>query len=157
MRCAHPREGSGLSDAVRAAYLSLIGDADPAADLRADLEDLRPNGRPGPTGRGCIVSGPDDLRELREALEAVTGSGTWPFDSTLVAGERLTAIAEVQAPTASMFVATLAGVVEDRTRAWRTWRTVVESVAHALPTPFALTVDCVVVRPSPDRGAHTPS
>ena len=87
----------------------------------------------------------------------MTGSATWPFDPTPVAGERLTAITEVQAPSASMFVATLAGLVEDRAGAWRTWRTVVESVAHAVPTPFVLTIDCVVVRPSPEGGAQTSS
>ena len=31
-----------------------------------------------PVGRSLVLSGPDDLREVRAVVEAATGTGTWP-------------------------------------------------------------------------------
>ena len=95
-----------------------------------------------------MVSGPEDLRELRTAVEAITGTGTWPFASTgpIPDGLRLTSTIELDHLRSVLhFVAALEGCIEDRTGAWRTWRTVVDSVAKALRTPFRLTIDAVVV------------
>ena len=95
-----------------------------------------------------MISGPDDLRELRAVVEAITGAGTWPFAASEPppTGLRLTSTVELDRLGSVLgFVAALEGRIEDRTGAWRTWRTVVDSVAAVLPTPFGLTIDAVVV------------
>lgn len=144
----HPRKSGGLSTAIRRAYQDLIRPGDPAATWRVDSEDLRPESGPGPIGRRVIVSGPKDLMELRTVMEGITGRDTWPFTTaeSVEGRTRLVSTVELDHHSAVLrFVAALAGRVEDRTRAWRTWRTVVESVGAILPTPFHLTVDAVLV------------
>lgn len=144
---------------MRDAYRRLLGDADPA---RAHLEgavDLRPSGtQDSASDRGAVpraipakilISGPDDLQELRAVLEDITGSCTWPFapgDPDAPGTLRLTdtVVAESRAAVLT-FVAALGDQMDDRAGAWRTWRTVVESVDAALSPDLRLTFDALVV------------
>lgn len=140
--------GRWADSAIAIAYRALVGENDPARPYLGRARDLRPSGRSRDGTEPIVVSGPDDLRELREAMEAITGAGTWPFDNRLPAeyDTRLTRTIVLPSQASLLgFVDALQGVVVDRAAAWRTWRTVVESVAAALGPPINLTVDAVVV------------
>jgi hypothetical protein len=118
----------GEWDRARRAYRSLIAEVDPAASAIHELGavDLRPGGAPADLDGPRVLSGPDDLSELRTVVESVTGWGTWPTP----------ALALVHA---------MGGLIDDRTGMWRTWKTTVELVAGALASVESLTIEAVVV------------
>jgi nitroreductase len=139
--------GSVPSNPIREAYLAVLGGGDPAAPFLTGAVDLRPQTEPIPVSGVVVTSGPEDLRELRQALEQVTGTGTWPFETRDPAATDLrlrgTLSLSSKAPLLEL-VSALEDEVVDRTGAWRTWPTVVASVASLLGPPLTLTVDAVV-------------
>lgn len=134
-----------------------MADADPAAaDLREGIIDLRPGWDEGELDRVVepeatfLVSGADDLIELRRVVERMTGVATWPscdIGEGFVAVESRRTIIELPRPAAALgLVMAMSDLIEDRSRAWRTWPTVVESVGLALGSTSTLTVETQVIR-----------
>ncbi len=141
---------------VRRAYLDLIAESDPidpamvgaALDLRpgfieAEVRDLVF------IGGTALISGPDDLSELRTAVERMTGPNTWPIGVIpsgleVVAHESVRMELPLVGPALGLVMA-MNGLIDDRSRAWRTWRTVVDSVGRGLETVDELTIDTLVV------------
>lgn len=139
-------------DRARRAYRALLSDCDPAATVveRLDALDLRPGGDAsapddGPP-RAVVVSGPADLRELREIIETATGIGTWPTPPG-GEGEIRTAQIEIQrpAPLLALLLA-MDGLIEDRSP-WRTWRTAVDTVAGRVGGLRVVTVEARIIEP----------
>jgi hypothetical protein len=140
----------GEWDRARRAYRALIAEVDPAASAISEsgAVDLRPGGAPVPVGGSHVLSGPDDLIELRTVVEHVTGPGTWP--SSRATGDVLRATLPLERPAPALALAhAMEGLIDDRTGMWRTWKTTVESVAAALAQIDSLTVEAIVVD---DRG-----
>ncbi len=144
---------------VRRAYLDLIDEADPVDPaLVADALDLRPGfieaeiHAVAAAGGTALISGPDDLLEIRTAVERMTGPGTWPT-RVIPRGFEVVAHKSVRVelprlgPVLSLVMA-MDGLVDDRSRAWRTWRTVVDSVGRGLETVDEMTVDTLMVAPA---------
>ena len=137
---------------ARLAYQELVRGVDPAATAikRLDAVDLRPGG-PGPArsgrrARAIVVSGPADLVELREIVEAATGVGTWP--TTVGApGEVRTARLDLHrsAPLLSLLLA-MDGLIDDRSP-WRTWRTTVDTLAGRVRKLRSITIEALIIRP----------
>lgn len=137
---------------VRTAHRALLGDLDPAHDLLSDaVADLRLLG-PGQPVAGwphiIVVSGADDLHELRTVVETATGTGTWPAspdgDALTEAGYRCAGQAAGTVPVArsaalSGLLLAMENVIDDRS-AWRTWRTAVDTLGPALGAVEQLTV-----------------
>lgn len=151
---------------VRAALELVLGEMDPARDLlvtpaagltaaAADLTgpaaDLRLLGSETTAAAWppiIVVSGLDDLAELRTVVERSTGVGTWPKppspEALSAAGYRATGWVDDSVPVgrpAAMAGLLLAmkGLIEDRSP-WRTWRTAVDTLAPALRAVDRLTV-----------------
>jgi len=152
----------GEWDRARLAYRHLLGGADPVADLLAggDAVDLRPAGIEtiGETaGELVVVSGPDDLLELRAIVESIAGTGTWPVPPP-PSGETRRGSVELASPGPALrLVAALEGLVDDRGGMWRTWKTTTELVAARAARLRRLTVEAVVVSRPAGRGGRPPS
>ncbi len=136
-----------------------MGDDDPArVDVAGGAVDLRPGwdvDEPGDLrveGASAVVSGPDDLTELRQVVERMTGPGSWPVcgvpDGFVVVETRRVVITLSRPGPMLRLVMSMDDLVDDRSRAWRTWKTVVESVGAALGPMFDLTVEVMLVRPT---------
>jgi len=135
---------------VRGAYAALIADKDPwKAQLAAGAFDLRVgygsdelNNLSGDT---VVVSGPGDLAELREIVERMTGPATWPVSTVPTDFEiietRSATLHLVRPAIALGLVMAMEGHIEDRARAWRTWKTAVESLAGAISPEFQVTIE----------------
>ena len=135
---------------ARRAYADLLGAADPVADLMvAGAVDLRPGGPIATGPLRVVTSGPDDLVELVRAVESVTGPGTWPRPGIplgwRVAETHRARVALGRPTPALALVAAMEGLITDRTGAWRTWRTTLETVAAAVAPIGSLTVDARVL------------
>lgn len=144
-----PRRGPGA--ALAPLYTHLVPVSGPG------VGDLRPSGASalaafdGPT---AIVSGPDDLAELRACVEQVCGAESWPAPTDdpppgweLV--ERRRSVVEVEPARLGQVVAALGEVVSDRVAQWRTWRTAVEAVMAAWDGRRHLTLEAAVWTRSP--------
>ena len=115
------------------------------ADL--DAVDLRPGGpAPARASATLIVSGPDDLKELRAIVETATGVGSWPR-SPAAPGEVRTATMPLVRPGAALgLLLAMEGLIDDRSP-WRTWRTAVDTLAPAVGALDTLTIEAVIVDP----------
>ncbi len=156
-----PKPGSSTGEGwgrVRVAYSALFADHDPwAAEIERGATDLRVGYSSAElhqlTGDAVLVSGPGDLLELREVVERMTGPATWP-SSTLPSGfdiietRALELVLERPASALGLIMA-METHIEDRARAWRTWKTTVESLAGAIPTGFRLSVESSLLGPTP--------
>ncbi len=140
---------SGSWDRARRAYLAVLGDADPAASLlAADVVDLRLGfGAPldaETAAPRALVSGPDDLAELRDIVESALGVGTWPRPVP-VDGEPVRARVEVAQPAALLaLLMTMEDLIERRSP-WGKWRTAVDTMAGRVGGIRALTIDLRIV------------
>lgn len=142
-------------DRARGAYSAMINGFDPFGDSHGvGIVDLRPGFTADElgavdSGGTAIVSGPSDLIELRVLVERLTGPGTWPV-SELPAGfvvvETRNGEVELDRPAAALgLIMAMESRIEDRSRAWRTWKTVVESLAAGIPPSTKLTVESLLV------------
>ncbi len=97
-----------------------------------------------------VVAGPNDLIELRVALERVTGPGSWPFTTAGSGppGTVLTAavVLERPAPVVAL-VAAMEHLIRDHSGAWRTWKTAREAIASGLADVHRLSLEAVVLDP----------
>jgi len=133
-------------DPVRRAYVTLVGDL-PAAFVGGAV-DIRPMAMATAgqeTARFVILSGEDDLVELRAAVERVTGPMTWPLRSAVDSRWRLvethTGYVRIDRPAQLMsLVVALGDRLGDNSGAWRTRKTMYESVALALSVVESVTV-----------------
>ncbi len=147
------RHRSDPWDRVRWAYRELLGDADPAGPLVAEFGavDLRPGPPriPDPCHGPVVISGPDDLHELRDAVERVTGAATWPLRTSIDLDGTLCrsriAVARPAAPMA--FVACLESMLVDRAQAWRTFKTAREVIASAVANLSYITTQALIIDP----------
>jgi len=102
-----------------------------------------------PTGGVAVVSGPNDLIEFRTVVERLTGPGTWPVRELppgFVVVETRTAAIELPRPSPAMgLIVAMENLIEDRSRAWRTWKTMVESLAMGVPAGMSMSVEALVV------------
>jgi len=141
---------------ARGAYAALIADHHPfAGDLPGVITDLRPGFtalelEAATDGGGfAVVPGPGDLIELRALVERLTGPGTWPvadLPSGFVVVETSTAEVELDRPAPAVgLVMAMESQIEDRSRAWRTWKTVIESLAAGIPAGTRISVEAVLV------------
>ncbi len=153
-----PRDTQSRWHRARRSYLELVADADPVpAEMRDGIVDLRPGWdqsefvRLVEHGSFCWAPGPHDLIELRHIVERMTGAATWPRvefpHDTEVVEIRRSSIELPRPALALGLVMSMSDLIEDRSRAWRTWPTVVESVGKALGTQSRLTLQtCLAVR-----------
>lgn len=114
-----------------------------ATDLRpaATIEEVT-------AARGpVIVSGPDDLIELRLVVERVTGPGSWFTGSgSEVDGTMRRGRLDLARPAQVMgLVVALEGIVPDNGGAWRTWKTAVEAIAAGVDELESITLEALVV------------
>jgi len=142
-------DSSGSWDRARRAYLAVLGDADPAAALlAADMIDLR-LGFSGAldaetAAHRALVSGPDDLAELRDVVESALGIGTWPR-ALPIDGERIGGRIEIGRPAALLgLLLTMEGLIERRSP-WGKWRTAVDTMAGRVGGIRELTIDLRIV------------
>ena len=140
---------SGGWDRARRAYLALLGPDDPAAALvAAGALDLRLGYDPDDAdpARRLVVSGPDDLKELREIVERAVGPGAWP-PLPPVAGVPIgTRLGPGRGPAMLALLMAMDGLVERRSP-WGGWRTVVDTVASRVAALDGVTVDLRVIEP----------
>jgi len=140
---------------VQRAYVQLIGSADPVGPLVAEFGavDLRPRISLGglasidiPTGP-VVVSGVDDLIELRTVVERVTGPGSWfAHGGVEVGGTSRRGRLDLARPAQAMgLVIALEGLIHDNGGAWRTWKTAVEAIAAGVAELDSLTLEAVVL------------
>ena len=135
--------------------MQLIGVADPVGSLIAEFAatDLRPCASllevsPDQLPAGPVVlSGPNDLVELRAVVERVTGPGSWfVHRGTEVAGTVRRGSLDVARLAQIMgLVTALEGLISDNGGAWRTWKTTVETIAAGVGDLERLTLESVVV------------
>jgi len=134
-----------------------VGDHDPASTWIADGAVDRRGGPIGqPTGDDVVISGPGDLRELADAVESVTGAGTWPLARPVLlpwpdavrSAPAGTAV-EITANAAMALVVALGDELEDRGAMWRTRRTLYDVIDASLRTAELRTVTVVAVRARP--------
>ncbi len=132
-----------------------MGRADPVGALVAEFgaTDLRPSatvdetvatgGSRGPT----VVSGPNDLIELRLVVERVTGPGSWfTGPGAEVDGTTRRGHLDLARPAQVMgLVVALEGIVRDNGGAWRTWKTTVEAIAAGAGELESLTLEALVL------------
>ncbi|RMH86154.1 MAG: hypothetical protein D6683_01005 [Actinomyces sp.] len=145
-----PHRGPGA--ALAPLYVHLVPVSGPG------VVDLRPAGARELAGIGAdtaIVSGPDDLAELRACVEQVCGPGSWPVPATdPPAGwyrlDTRRALVELEPGRLGPVVAALGELVGDRLAQWRTWPTAVEAVMAAWGGRRHLTLAAVVWTRSPD-------
>jgi len=141
---------------ARVAYSALIADHDPfAGGLTDGTVDLRPGfteielEAAVDVGGLVVVSGPGDLIELNSLVERLTGPGTWPVSDLpagFVAVETRSAEMKLDRPTPAVgLVMAMESQIEDRSRAWRTWKTVVESLAAGIPAGTKLSIEALLV------------
>jgi hypothetical protein len=137
---------SGAWDRARRAYVALLADRDPASSLlAAGAADCR-LGFAGtiPDAPTVLVSGPDDLRELREIVESALGVGTWPARAC-PDGAAITARVEIDRPAAVLgLLIAMEGLIEARSP-WGRWRSVVDTMAARLARLETLTIDVRVI------------
>jgi hypothetical protein len=138
-------------DRARLAYRAFIGDRDPVADLvRLGAVDLRPGGvatvHEGDGERTIVVSGPQDLAELREIVEAAIGVGTWPVAAG-TPGEIRTVHLDVEGsgPLSGLLLA-MEGLIDDRSP-WRRWRSAVDTIAARIATLSSITIEALIIEP----------
>jgi len=97
-----------------------------------------------------VVSGPDDLIELRQVVERMTGPNTWPVlaapDGFEVLESHVCVVGIRPSARGLALVMSMNALVVDRSGAWRTWKTVVDSIGSVLPTGFELTLQAQVIR-----------
>ncbi len=135
----------------------IVGHDDPAGvDVDGGVVDLRPGwdiDEPGDLrvrGARAVISGPSDLIELRQVVERMTGPASWPVcglpDGFVVIETRRVVITLPRPAPMLGLVMAMGSLVDDRSRAWRTWKTVVESVGAGLGPSFDLTVEAIMVR-----------
>jgi hypothetical protein len=131
--------------------MELIGDRDPVADLlRLGAVDLRPGGvataHEGAGERTIVVSGPHDLVELREIVEAAIGVGTWPVASR-DPGEIRTVHLDIDGPgPLSGLLLAMEGLIDDRSP-WRRWRSAVDTIAARIATLRSITIEALIIEP----------
>jgi hypothetical protein len=92
-----------------------------------------------------IVAGPDDLRELRCAVERVTGPTTWPFrggsSPEWPPVEMHSEQIRIQRPAQLMrFMVTIDDLLSDRSAAWRTRKTLHEALGASLEGVDSVTI-----------------
>jgi hypothetical protein len=138
------RSGSdGVWVRARGAYVALLGDEDPAAAaLATGAVDLRPghSDEVPDSAAATLVSGPDDLAELREIVESATGVGTWPRSSA-TDGEIITVELRLERPAALLgLLLAMEGVIERRSP-WGRWRTMVDTMAARVQELDVVTID----------------
>jgi len=142
-------DSSGSWDRARRAYLAVLGDADPAAALLAtDAVDLRlgyDDADVDPTRR-LVVSGPDDLRELRTVVDAVIGPGAWPAPVADGGAPIRARLGPGRGPAMLGLLMAMEGLIERRSP-WGGWRTVVDTVAARVVTIEEVTVEFRVIEP----------
>ncbi len=142
--------------AVRRALGRLWSDDDPVADLAAGADDLRPWGVDALDRVACgadrvLVSGPDDLAELRRCVATVCGPESWPAPPAgpprgwRVLERRRCAPVAVTPAAVGALVRSLGPWVDDRVAQWRTWPTAVEAVMAAWEGRGTLSVDVMLV------------
>jgi len=140
---------------VQRAYVQLIGAADPVGPLVAEFGavDLRPRTSLGgltsidmPRGP-VVVSGVDDLIELRTVVERVTGPGSWfAHGAAELGGTSRRDRLDLARPAQAMgLVIALEGFIRDNGGAWRTWKTAVETIAAGVAELESLTLEAVVL------------
>ena len=140
---------------VHRAYVQLIGTADPVGPLVAEFGavDLRPRTSLRevasidiPTGP-VVVSGANDLIELRTVVERVTGPGSWfAHGEAALEGTPRRGRLDLARPAQAMgLVLALEGFIHDNGGAWRTWRTAVEAIAAGVAELDSLTLEAVVL------------
>ncbi len=141
---------------LQRAYRALISDDDPAGPLIAELgaHDCRPGSTVGDgVGAGPVVlSGRGDLQELREAVERVTGPGSWPLAGVgSTAGTALSGRVVLERPAPAVALVTaMEPLIRDHGGAWRTWKTMLEAVAAAVGAIELISIEAVVLDRWPD-------
>lgn len=136
-------------DRARRAYVGLLGADDPAASFLADgALDLRlgHDAASLDPARRLVVSGPDDLVELRTIVESAIGVGSWPAPAR-ADGEPVVAVVGSPRPAAMLgLLMAMDGLIETRSP-WGRWRTVVDTMAARVAAIDTITVDLRVVEP----------
>ncbi len=96
----------------------------------------------------AVVSGPADLAELADIVEAAMGVGTWPRHPS-PAGAAITARLTVARPAPLLgLLLAMEGLIERRSP-WGQWRTMVDTMALRVAEIDSITLDLRVV--DPDR------
>lgn len=129
---------------IRQAYLDLAGPL--PQSFIAGAVDLRPGvpmDRKAQTA--VIVCGADDLVELRGAVERVTGPMTWPLrsarESTRIDADTFTRRLSINRPAQLMaLVVALGDELRDNSAAWRTRKTMLETLGTSLNAVDVVTV-----------------
>ena len=140
---------------ARRAFSALVADSDPfRGDLPGGVVDLRPGftevelDHATSDGAFVVVSAPSDLFELRELVERLTGPGTWPVSELppgYTAIETRTSELLVERPTPVVsLVNAMEPRIEDRSRAWRTWKTLIDSLAAGIPAGMKISIEAVL-------------
>lgn len=136
--------------------MDLVGDL-PAA-FRRDAVDLRPMktamtaASEASDASAIVVAGPEDLAELRDVVERVTGPGTWPFRHQPQPGwtlaETHTESVPIERPAQLMgFVVAIDELLPDRSAAWRTRKTLREAIGVSLKGVDSVTVSAWRIEP----------
>jgi len=150
-------DSSGSWDRARRAYLMLLGDEDPAdayladgaLDLRLGHELLDPDavvvGVGGVDGAESVLfSGPGDLVEVKEIVEAATGVGTWPTPAA-GHGELIRVRLELSRPAAVLGLLIAMEDLIERRSPWGRWRTVVDTIASRIAELDSVSIETRVV------------
>ncbi|MEZ5244390.1 MAG: hypothetical protein R2707_04770 [Acidimicrobiales bacterium] len=149
---------SGSWDRARRAYVALLGGDDPAAVLlAAGALDLRLGYEPGEwdPSRCIVVSGPDDLAQLRAVVEEAVGVGAWPLVDPADGEPIGTHLGPGRSGAMLGLLMAMEGLVESRSP-WGRWRTVVDTIAARVATIDEVTVDLRVVQPRHDAPRSFP-
>lgn len=130
----------------------MLGEDDPAAHLLDDDTDDRRLGgiEPIDPERRTLLSGPADLLEVRQIVEAATGIGTWPAPSA-AAGEHHRVTVAVERPAAILGLLIAMENLIERRSPWGRWRTTVDTMAARIEALETVTLETVVVEPGAGR------
>lgn len=111
-----------------------------ASDLRLGHDPATP----WPDG-AVVLSGPDDLAELRDVVETVTGVGSWPRPPEVDGATVVRARVAIHRPAALLgLLLAMEGLIERRSP-WGRWRTTVDTLAARVATIDSIGVDLRLV------------
>ena len=137
-----------ITESARQAYLEVVGAL--PVDFGGDALDLRPRTSADFSDEAMILAAPDDLIQLRHAVERVTGPMTWPLRSradlgdgaprphVLVATHRNDIAIERPAQLMGLVMA-LDDQLTDNSAAWRTRKTLREALGASLGSVTTVT------------------